>query len=304
VSGTGGVITVRVPAKINISLGVGPLRPDGFHELDTLFHAVGLFDVITAGAAGALSITVAGPEAEGLPADESNLAWRAAQLLAVHAGIDARAHLHIDKAIPVAAGLAGGSADAAAALVACARLWDVPVSDAELAGLAAQLGSDVPFALLGGTALGSGRGELLRPVQPGPSYHWVLAVADGRLATPAVYREFDRQRQTDGPGAPGPRAEAVLSAFETGDPARLAPCLGNDLEPAALALAPELAATLAAGRHGDALAGIVSGSGPTCVFLTEGADHAARLAADLSASKTCRYAVAVAGGVTGAEVLT
>jgi 4-diphosphocytidyl-2-C-methyl-D-erythritol kinase len=297
------VITVRVPAKINIYLGVGPVRRDGFHELDTVFHAVGLYDVVTAVPSNGLSLTLEGAESAGLPTDESNLAWRAATLLAAYAGIGARVALRVEKSIPVAAGLAGGSADAAGALVACARLWNLQVPQDELVELAAQLGSDVPFALLGRTAHGTGRGEQLQPVEQATAFHWVLAAAETGLATPSVYGELDRQR------AAGTAPEAlagssdVLAALANTDPQQLAPYLANDLQSAATTLAPELVTTLAKGRELGALAGIVSGSGPTCVFLAEGADHAARLARALAASHVCRYAVAVPGGVSGAEVI-
>jgi 4-diphosphocytidyl-2-C-methyl-D-erythritol kinase len=302
VSETLQAVTVRVPAKINIQLSVGPLRPDGFHELHTVFHTVGLFDVITADSADRLSISLSGSESAGLAADRSNLAWRAAELLAEHAGVAGGVALHIDKSIPVAAGLAGGSADAAGTLLACARLWGVSVTIDDLAGLAAQLGSDVPFALHGRTAVGTGRGEHLRPVERAGAFPWVIAAADAGLSTPAVYRELDRQRAAGLAPAPLAPNPAVLAALASADPVQLAPKLSNDLQPAAIALAPALEATLATGRQLGALAGIVSGSGPTCVFLATDENHAHRLAASLEASGRCRFAVAVTGGVAGPEV--
>ncbi len=295
-------ITVRVPAKINIHLGVGPLRPDGFHELRTVFHAIDLFDVITARPAEGLSLTVHGPESAGLPADATNLAWRAAALLAAHAGIEAAVDLTVDKSIPIAAGLAGGSADAAGALLACNRLWGVNLRPGELADLATQLGSDVTFALHGRTALGAGRGEQLQDVEQTQPLHWVVVAADGGLSTPEVYRELDRQRAEGRALAPIGSPAAALAAIRRGDPTALRPHLGNDLEPAAIALAPYLCNTLAAGHDLGALAGIVSGSGPTCVFLTSTSEHAVRLADALQASGSCRFARAVCGGVAAAEV--
>jgi 4-diphosphocytidyl-2-C-methyl-D-erythritol kinase len=303
VSGTPSVITVRVPAKINIYLGVGSLRPDGFHELDTVFHAVGLYDTVTAAASDGLSLVLGGPESAGLPTDESNLAWRAATLLAAYAGIEPRVALNVEKSIPVAAGLAGGSADAAGALVACARLWNLPVPRDELSELAAQLGSDVPFALLGGTAHGTGRGERLHPVAGVGAYHWVLAAADEGLSTPAVYRELDRQRAAGTAPAPLTGSSELLAALSTTRPDDLAPHLANDLEPAAARLAPGLDVTSEAGLRAGALAGIVSGSGPTFAFLAEDAEHAERVAYELTASQVCRFASAVPGGVSGAEVV-
>lgn len=296
---TSGSVSVRVPAKINLQLAVGPPRPDGFHELATVFAAVELADELTATAADRLTLTVRGAEGAGLPADRGNLAWRAAELLAGRAGVPAAVALDIDKQIPVAAGLAGGSADAAAALLACDRLWGLGLPAAQLATLAAELGSDVAFALLGGTAVGAGRGERLSPVEAAAEFWWVLAAADGGLSTPAVYAELDRLRRTGQlPAAADPAAAieagGVLEAVRGGDPELLAARLANDLQPAALALAPYLADTLAAGLDHGALAGIVSGSGPTCAFLARDGEHARTLARELAGS--CRLALPVAGG--------
>ena len=210
-----------------------------------------------------------------------NLAWRAAELLAERSGRPATVALRIDKRIPVAAGLAGGSADAAGALLACSRLWGLDTSPAELLELAARLGSDVGFALIGGLARGTGRGERLTELT-GPVLHWVLAAAAGELSTAAVYAEYDRQR----PAAPEPRLpDELVEAVRAGDPAALAPLLRNDLQPAALTLAPYLEQTLAAGRAAGALAGLVSGSGPTCAFLAADAGHAGELAGKLADSE-------------------
>lgn len=293
------------PAKINIALSVGPLRPDGFHELITVFHAVGLLDTVTASASDALELALTGPESAGLPADSSNLAWRAAEALAARFDVAPRVALSVRKRIPVAAGLAGGSADAAAALVACARLWRLPVGADQLAELAAALGSDVPFALTGRTAIGTGRGERLRPTVPAAGLHWVLAAADRSLSTPAVYRELDRLREIgEAPAAVLPagarRAEAAAQAATTGDLTALAAAMGNDLQAAALSLAPELAATLRAGEQLGALRAIVSGSGPTCAFLATDQQAARRIATELGRSGTCRWAIAVSGSEPGA----
>ncbi len=313
-SQTSGAVSVRVPAKINLQLAVGPLRADGFHEIATVFAALELTDLVTAAPAEQLTLSVRGPEGVGLPADRSNLAWRAAELLAGHAGIAAGVELSIDKHIPVAAGLAGGSADAAAALLACDRLWGLGLPAGQLAELAAELGSDVAFALLGGTAVGAGRGERLRPVEAAASFWWVLAAADGGLSTPAVYAELDRQRDSGqvpaagDPSAADPGAAiqtgGVLDAVRSGDPELLAGRLANDLQPAAIALAPYLADTLAAGRDCGALAGLVSGSGPTCVFLARDGEHAGELARALADTGSCRQALAVAGGRARPAVLS
>lgn len=284
---------VRVPAKVNLQLSVGPLGDDGFHDLVTVFHAVDLVDEIVARPADALALTVSGEGADTLPTDERNLAWRAARLLADTAGLDPQVHLDVRKAIPVAGGLAGGSADAAATLIACARMWDLDVVVADLVPLAARLGSDVAFLLLGGTALGTGRGEVLAPVPCSATLHWVLAVADVGISTADAYRELDRLRAA--PHAPGPAAapDALLAALESGEVERIASHLRNDLQAAALSLMPQLADTLAAGNA--ALAGLVSGSGPTCAFLCRDAADATVLAAELEAAGVCRTARVATG---------
>jgi 4-diphosphocytidyl-2-C-methyl-D-erythritol kinase len=294
---------VRAPAKVNLHLGVGPLRPDGYHDLVTVFHAVELTDDVTASAADRLEIAVTGEGAADVPADERNLAWQAALLLSEHTGVPAQVRLEIAKAIPVAGGMAGGSADAAAALVACTALWGTGTSRAVLAELAARLGSDVAFPLYGGTALGTGRGEMLSPVLTGGSVHWVFALADHGIPAGAAYAELDRQRAAGTAPAAAGAPDAVIEALRTGDPHRLAKTLVNDLEPAALALAPALRRTLVAGRELGALAGIVSGSGPTCAFLTAGPDDALHLAAALAAEGVCRTTRVAAGPAAGATVI-
>lgn len=293
VPGPTGPVTVSVPAKLNVGLAVGSRRPDGYHPIDTIFCALELDDTVSAEPADSLRLTIAGPEAGSVPSDERNLAWRAAELLAERAGCRPAVALRIDKRIPVAAGLAGGSADAAGALLACDRLWQLATPAARLRELAAELGSDVGFALAGGLARGGGRGEQLTELE-GPALHWVLAAATGELSTAAVYAEFDRQRPTAGePRLP----DALIEAVRAGDPSGLAPLLRNDLQPAALALAPYLTQTLAAGQVAGALAGLVSGSGPTCAFLAADAGHARELAGKIATGEHCRFAVAVAGGL-------
>ena len=302
-------ITVRVPAKVNVQLAVGGRRTDGYHGLASVFFAVGLYDELTVTpSSDGLTVTVEGADAEHVPADRSNLAAKAAELLAAQHGIDPSVRLHIAKDIPVAGGMAGGSADAAAALVACDALWGLGSSPAELAALAAELGSDVPFALLGGVALGEGRGELLTPVPVGGDFHWVFAVADGGLSTPAVYGECDRLRAlgagADEDDVPAPAADrALLAALAAGDAAALGATLRNDLQSAALSLRPSLAATLGAGGDAGAIGSLVSGSGPTCAFLAKDAESAATVAQALAASGTCREVRVTRGPVDGARVV-
>ena len=301
--------TARAPAKINIYLGVGPRRRDGFHELATVFHALDVADEVVAERddKGRLSIEVeagqgASIDLESVPVDESNLAVRAAEALRRYAGVECGVHLRIVKRIPVAGGLAGGSADAAAALLACDAVWDTGCGRAELATLGARLGSDVPFALHGGTVLGSGRGERLAPVMSPTRLHWVLAVADGGLSTPAVYSELDSMRAAS--VVPPPRVPPeLLAALRVGDVDAVGAHLSNDLQPAACRLRPELTTVLAAGRELGAVAGIVSGSGPTVVFLAADEGEARRLARDLLDEEVCVDAVATSGAASGARLL-
>ncbi|MFF2062029.1 4-(cytidine 5'-diphospho)-2-C-methyl-D-erythritol kinase [Streptomyces sp. NPDC058200] len=295
-------VTVRVPAKVNVQLAVGAARPDGFHDLANVFLAVGLYDEITVTPADELRVTCSGPDAHQVPLDETNLAARAALALARRHGIDPHVHIHIAKDIPVAGGMAGGSADGAGALLACDALWSLNSSREELLALCAELGSDVPFSLIGGAALGTGRGEQLTVLETGGAFHWVFAVADGGLSTPAVYREFDRLGA--GTDVPAPAADpALLDALRTGDAVALAGTLANDLQPAALSLRPSLTATLAAGTAAGALAALVSGSGPTTAFLTKSPEAAAEVAEALRSSATCRTARVAPSPAPGATIV-
>jgi 4-diphosphocytidyl-2-C-methyl-D-erythritol kinase len=299
-----GPVRVRVPAKINLHLGVGPLRPDGYHELNTVYHAISLFDEVTARHGDTLTLTMEGEGTGDLDLDETNLIMRAARALAARARVPAYARLHLKKSIPLAGGLAGGSADAAATLIACDLLWGLGLSRDELAEVGAQLGSDVPFLLYGGTALGTGHGEAVSPILARPTtWHWVVAVADGGLATPAVYRELDTLRDSSWPPTPVGNADRLMAALRQRDPEILAAALGNDLQPAALALRPQLADVLKAGTEAGALTGLVSGSGPTCVFLAANAAHAHELADRLTATGFCRAAVTARGPQPGARVI-
>jgi 4-diphosphocytidyl-2-C-methyl-D-erythritol kinase len=293
-------VRVGVPGKVNLYLSVGPLRDDGFHELHTVFHAVDLRDEIVATPAAQLSLTVHGDTAGAVPADWRNLAWRAAELLARTVGRDPEVHLDIYKAIPVAGGMAGGSADAAGALLACARLWDV---DVDLLPLAVQLGSDVTFPLCGGTAVGTGRGELLAPVDADVQLHWAFALADGGISTANAYAELDRHRAARAAPDPVGGPAALLAALRAGDLAAVGAALGNDLQPVALALRPELHRTLDTGLDAGALGAIVSGSGPTCAFLCADEDAAEHVAALLQVEGVCRTALTASGPATGAHVI-
>lgn len=294
-------VTVRVPAKVNLHLGVGPGRADGYHDLASVFQAVSLYDEVTATAADELSIEVAG--ATGVPVDDSNLAAKAARALASAAGVEPAVHLRLTKGIPVAGGMAGGSADAAAALVACDALWGTGVDRSTLAALAAVLGSDVPFALQGGNALGTGRGDLLSPILGRGQYHWVFALADGGLSTAAVYAELDRQRAEGAARPPAHPPDGVLGALRAGDPVALGRVLANDLQPAAVRLRPQLRRVIGAGQELGALGTVVSGSGPTVAFLVRSAAVSISFASALAGLDVCRSIRRAHGPVSGARVL-
>jgi len=298
-----GPVRVRVPAKINLHLSVGPLRPDGFHELSTIYHAISIFDELRASHGDTLALTMEGEGAGELALDESNLVIRAARALAARARVPAHARLHLRKSIPLAGGLAGGSADAAATLLALDVLWGTGMSREELAEIGAGLGSDVPFLLFGGTALGTGRGEAVSPILARPTtWHWVVALASGGLSTPEVYRELDRMREGPLPPTALERPDALMAALRQRKPEVLGAAVANDLQPAAISLRPELADVIKCGYGAGALAGIVSGSGPTCVFLAADSGHAEKLATALEAAGVCRMAVTARGPMPGARV--
>ncbi|AUN39509.1 4-(cytidine 5'-diphospho)-2-C-methyl-D-erythritol kinase [Tsukamurella tyrosinosolvens] len=295
-------LTVRAPAKVNLHLGVGDVRPDGFHELVTVFQALSLHDDVTLVPSDALSLHVTGEGARDVPTDPTNLAARAVVALAERYGRDPNMRIDIAKGIPVAGGMAGGSADAAAALLGAATLWGLEIGRDELDEVAATLGSDVPFSLHGHTALGTGRGERLIPALARGEFHWTLALAREGLSTPAVYRELDRLREAGDPPRAG-SPDALLAAVASGDPHRLAPLLANDLQAAALSLQPGLRRALRAGMEAGALAGIVSGSGPTCAFLCASADDAVDVGTELAGAGVCRTVRVASGPVPGATVV-
>ena len=299
-------VHVRAPGKINVFLRVGALDSDGYHDVATAYQAVSLYEDVRAWPDDDFSVAFGGSvDTSVLPTDASNLAIRAAKLLARHVGVPGGVHLQIDKHVPIAGGMGGGSADAAATLVACDAMWGTALSKEELHSLAASLGADVPFSLSGGTAIGTGRGDRLSPALATGSFHWVLAVAEFGLSTPGVYRELDRRREEDlslGPVSSTPRVDAaVLQALRAGDARRLAATLHNDLQSAALSLAPGLGGILELGEDNGALAGMISGSGPTVAFLVDDADSAIELQVALSAARLT--AVHVHGPVHGARVV-
>jgi 4-diphosphocytidyl-2-C-methyl-D-erythritol kinase len=300
-------VHVRAPGKINVFLGVGGRHDDGYHALATVFQAVSLYEDVIARPATDFSVTVTGAsDADAVPLDDRNLAMRAAKLLATATEYDGGVALEISKSVPVAGGMGGGSADAAAALVACDALWGTALSPGRLHDLAARLGADVPFALHGGTAVGTGRGDQLNPALARGRFDWVLVTSDEGLSTPEVYAELDRLRDEEGALADDPAVSLevpipVLQALRSGDATQLAASLHNDLEAAAIARRPDLQETLRHGVRAGALAGVVSGSGPTVALLCEDADVAQAVQSALS--EAGREALHVHGPVVGARIL-
>jgi 4-diphosphocytidyl-2-C-methyl-D-erythritol kinase len=301
------MVHARAPGKINVFLRVGRALSDGYHDVATAYQAVSLYEEVRAYPAKDFSVSFAGPiDTSGLETDATNLALKAAKLLARSTGHRGGVRLEIEKHVPIAGGMGGGSADAAATLLACDALWEVERSREQLIGLAARLGADVPFALVGGTAIGTGRGDRLSPALAKGTFQWVLVVSDTGMSTPEVYRELDRHRERHAgeirAALPTPSVEAnVLQALRAGDPQMLAECLANDLQAPALHLNPDLAGVLELGERGGALAGVVSGSGPTVAFLAADLDSALDLQIGLSAARL--NAVRVTGPVHGARLV-
>ena len=296
-------ITVRAAAKFNLHLGVGPVRDDGFHPLATVYHAIGLYDDVTVSDADRWEVTVTAEdhiELGEVPTGDDNIVVRAGKALAAHHGSERAARITIHKGIPVAGGLAGGSADAAATLVALDRLWALETSDDDLLSLAGQLGSDVPFALIGATALGGGRGEIVEPVADNGAWWWVVVGNEQGLSTPSVYRAFDELAgDAEDPQVP----ESLYAALEKGDADLLAEALANDLQAPALSLRPDLAQTFADGEEAGALAVQLSGSGPSILMLCRDAAQAREVAGAMQAKAYDRV-WAVPGPVAGAHVVT
>lgn len=295
-------VVVRVPAKVNLELRVGPLRDDGFHDLATTFHAVDIFDEVTVTPDAEFSVSVTGVGEDKVPTDETNLAYRAAALLAERFDVEERCAIRIVKAIPVAGGMAGGSADAAATLVACDTLWGLGLRRHELEEIAAELGSDVPFALTGGTALGTGRGEQIVPVLATGTFEWLFALTHEGLSTPSVYAECDRLREGEDVPEPQP-SDGLLASLRSGDVHGVALAMHNDLESAALSLMPSLRPLMEMGLEMGALCALVSGSGPTVAFLLKDRQDAVALRRVLEAGGLADDFVHASSTPHGAQVL-
>ena len=298
-------ITVRVPAKVNLQLSVGPREANGYHNLVSVFQAVSLFDDVTVTKShegSGVTITVSGEQTHGVPEDSSNLAVKAALLIADKFDFDADVHIEVKKSIPVAGGMAGGSADAAATLVAMDALYKLDATREELLELGSELGSDVPFMIAGGTAVGTGRGDQLTAALSRGTYHWVFALSSVGLSTPAVYGECDRMRAELEVAAPKV-SDVLMQALLTGDPAQVGAALSNDLQNPACSLRPALSLVLEVGRDYGALGAIVSGSGPTVAFLVADEEAGLDLAVALTASGVVGSVARATGPVHGARVI-
>jgi len=283
-------VQAKAPGKINLFMRVGAALPDGYHDVATAYQAVALYEELRAEPDERLTLTVSGPiPSAGLPVDGRNIVIRAAHLLQARTGRRDGARIQVLKRVPIAGGMGGGSADAAAALIALDALWGLGLSRDELLELGAELGADVPFALTGGTAIGTGRGDELSPALAKGGFQWIIALAETGLSTPEVYAALDEHRlqhAADIPPVGTPVVDAgVLAALRAGDPHMLAEALHNDLQVAALKLRPELGEVLELGERNGALAGIVSGSGPSIAFLTADLDSALSLQIALSAAR-------------------
>ena len=298
-------VVARVPAKVNLQLSVGPLGVDGFHEVTTVFQAISLFDDVTVATAAensGLVISVTGETAKGVPADSSNLAIKAAELMIKEYELPSDLSIKLKKEIPVAGGMAGGSADAAGVIVGLDSLFELGLSRDEMELLGSKIGSDVPFSICGGVAIGSGRGDQITPALAKGNYNWVLALSGQGLATPSVYQECDRLREGLSISAPVV-SEQIMQALRAGDAKALGKALTNELQPAACSLRPALRLVLDVGIDYGALGGIVSGSGPTVAFLVSNDDHAMDLTVALSSSGVVSSVVRATGPVAGARII-
>jgi 4-diphosphocytidyl-2-C-methyl-D-erythritol kinase len=298
-------VTVRVPAKVNLQLSVGPREANGYHNLVSVFQAVSIFDDVTltkSHPGSGVTISITGEQTHGVPEDGSNLAVKAAHLIAEKFDIDVDVHIEVKKSIPVAGGMAGGSADAAATLVAMDALYKLDATREELLELGSQLGSDVPFMIAGGTAVGTGRGDQLTAALSRGTYHWVFALSTVGLSTPAVYSECDRMRAELEVAEPKV-SDSLMQALLSGNPELVGRALSNDLQNPACSLRPALSLVLEVGRDYGALGAIVSGSGPTVAFLVADEEAGLDLAVALTASGVVGSVARATGPVHGARVI-
>ena len=296
-------VEVQVPAKVNLQLSVGPKKADGYHEVVTVFQAISLYDTIKISPSDQFQISIKGDYTNGVPLDQSNLVYKAVELMAEKFDTNKALEIEISKSIPVAGGMAGGSADAAGALLGIDQLFGLGLSRDELGEVARNLGSDVPFMLHGGTAVGRGHGDEITPALSRGTYHWVVAVSSNGLSTPSVYGECDRLRTGLDIKAPTLNDE-LLQALLSGDSTRVGKSLNNDLQAAACSLRPALRLILDTGQEYGALGGIVSGSGPSVAFLVADEDHSLDLAVALTSSGVVGSVARAQGPVPGAKVIS
>lgn len=297
-------VVVRVPGKINLQLSVGPLQSNGFHPVATVFQAVSIFDDVRVSISthAGIQLQANGKQNDLLPLDQTNLAFKAAMIMVKKFQITDGLEISLAKEIPLAGGMAGGSADAGATIVAIDALYSLGLKRNEMEKIGAELGADVPFTISGGTAIGTGKGEQITPVLSRGSYNWVLAMSSTGLSTPAVYNECDRLREGLQVSPPF-ISDSLLHALSAGDAVALGKALSNDLQPAACSLKPALRLILDVGLDYGALGGLVSGSGPTVAFLAENEDHALDLVVALTSSGVVGNVVRASGPVPGARVV-
>ena len=295
-------VEVQVPAKVNLQLSVGPKKANGYHDVVTVFQAISLMDTLNISHADQFDISISGDYTNGVPLDQSNLVYKAVELMSEKFDTDKNISIEINKSIPVAGGMAGGSADAAATLLGIDALYGLGLSKDELGEVARKLGSDVPFMLHGGTAVGRGHGDEITPALSRGNYHWVIAVSSSGLSTPAVYGECDRLRTGLDIKDPSLNDE-LLQALLSGDSIRVGKSLNNDLQAAAISLRPALRLILDTGQEYGALGGIVSGSGPSVAFLVADEDHSLDLAVALTSSGVVGSVARAQGPVSGAKVI-
>jgi 4-diphosphocytidyl-2-C-methyl-D-erythritol kinase len=300
-----GSVTVRVPAKVNLQLAVGPREADGYHNLVSVFQAISIYDDVTiskSASGSGITIEITGDHTHGVPGNSTNLAVKAAQLIADEYDFAVDIHIAVNKSIPVAGGMAGGSADAAAVIVGLNELFDLEMSREEMLEFGSQLGSDVPFMITGGTAIGQGRGDQLTAALSRGTYHWVLALSTVGLSTPAVYQECDRLRAGLDIAAPQ-TSDALMQSLLSADPKAVGLALQNDLQSAACSLRPALTLVLDVGEEYGALGAIVSGSGPTVAFLVRDEEQGLDLAVALTSSGVVGSVARAYGPVPGAKVI-
>lgn len=296
-------VCVRVPGKINLQLSVGPLQRDGYHEVATVFQSVSLFDELTLSESDGDGIEIAAEGKSAIPLGKENLAYKAAELMRKKFEISTGLLIKIKKEIPIAGGMAGGSANAGATIVGIDALFSLGLKRDEMERIGSEIGADVPFTISGGTAIGTGRGDQITPVLSRGSYNWVLALSSSGLSTPAVYKECDRLREGLDISKPHV-SDSLLHSLSQGDAKALGKSLTNDLQAAACSLKPALRLILDVGLDYGALGGIVSGSGPTVAFLAESEDHALDLVVALTSSGVVGNVIRVSGPVPGARVIS